>query len=81
MVKGIKQGPGTVLDVLHFCTTLLFSNVFFLYLNFPSCSWLNFKRERPDNHQYVFCSGILLDTLFLHYICIRREGWKGSRRV
>ena len=23
-----------------------------------------------DNHQYVFSSGILLDTLFLHSICI-----------
>ena len=79
MVKAIKQGahvcthPVTVHVGLHFLHYTLVFQCFFLCFNFPSCSWLNFEKEgfgRPDNHQYVFGSGILLETVFLHSISV-----------
>ena len=67
MVKAIKHGAHTSAHTLSrfllyfiLCTTLLFSNVFFLCFNSPSCSWL--QRSFKFNHQYVFGSGILLWT-------------------
>ena len=69
MVKTIKQGAHTSAHTLSSSCCASFSALrscfpmfFFLCFNFQSCSWLHFEREVFQDHQYVFGSGILLQT-------------------
>ena len=69
MFKAIKQGAHMSVHTLSqfllyfiFCTTLLFSNVFFLCFNF--CSWLNFEIDLYKNMQHLEIKKKTLDT---HY--------------
>ena len=57
-----------------FSTTLLFSNIFFPVPQFSIMFLVKFRKRsflgRLNYHQYVFGSGILLDTVFLHSLCV-----------
>ena len=76
MVQAIKQGAHTSAHTLSeflyfiFCTTLLFSNVIFLCFYFSSCSWVKFWKRSFSYVLITICSWILLDTLFVHSICV-----------